>query len=64
MGYAEGLYVHKNEDLTASWLPMLPKANRNEVDGKIFIGKTDSVISDGSVGQQYTPLWWRTYRYI
>ena len=64
MGYAEGLYIHQGEDLSGSRLPTLPKGNRNEVDGKIFIGKMDSLISDGSASQQYTPLWWRTYRYI
>ena len=45
-------------------MPPLPKSNRNEVEGKIFIGKADSVISDGSANQVYTPLWWRTYRYV
>lgn len=64
MAYAEGLYVHKNEKIDGPSLPMLPKENRNEVDGKIFIGKKDSIISDGTNGQEYTPLWWRTYRYL
>lgn len=64
MGYAEGLYIGKNEDLSGFRVPLLPKGNRNEVDGKIFIGKADSVISDGTANQEYTPLWWRTYRYI
>ncbi|HEY5744931.1 MAG TPA: alpha-L-rhamnosidase C-terminal domain-containing protein [Chryseolinea sp.] len=57
--YAEGLYI-KNENANSPH----EKGNRNEVDGKIVIGKKDSVVSDGSAGQQYTPLWWRTYRYI
>jgi alpha-L-rhamnosidase len=64
MGYAEALYIRKNENISGYWIPTLPKANRNEVDGKTFIGKVDSVISDGSTGQEFTPLWWRTYRYI
>ncbi len=40
------------------------KGNRNETDGKIMIGRKDSIISDGSNGQVFTPLSWRTYRYV
>ncbi|MEO6547997.1 MAG: alpha-L-rhamnosidase N-terminal domain-containing protein [Ferruginibacter sp.] len=64
MGYAEALFNYKNENLKADWIPEIPKGNRNEIDGKTFIGKTDSIISNGSNQQEYTPLWWRTYRYI
>ena len=64
IGYAEALLTPKNEDLKGYWIPLLPKGNRNEIEGKTLIGKTDSILSDGSMEQQYTPLWWRTYRYI
>lgn len=64
MGYSEGLYIHKDEKLDGFRLPLLPKGNRDEVEGKIFIGKTDSIISDGTTNQEYSLLWWRTYRYI
>ncbi len=40
------------------------KGNRNDVDGKIFSGREDSIISDGSNGQSYTNLNFRTFRYI
>jgi hypothetical protein len=40
------------------------KGNRNDVDGKIFAGRRDSVISDGSAGQSFNTLYWRTFRYI
>nr|WP_319510278.1 alpha-L-rhamnosidase N-terminal domain-containing protein [uncultured Draconibacterium sp.] len=40
------------------------KSNRNEVDGKIFYGRRDSLISNGREGQNYTTLYWRTFRYI
>ncbi|MEJ0033875.1 MAG: hypothetical protein WDO15_27665 [Bacteroidota bacterium] len=40
------------------------KATRNEVDGKVFIGRKDSIISDGSKSQKFTSLWYRTYRYV
>jgi hypothetical protein len=64
IGYAEGLYIGKSEQLTGFRVPTLPKGNRNEVEGKLFIGKADSLISDGTANQEYTPLWWRTYRYL
>lgn len=40
------------------------KGNRNEVEGKEFIGRGDSIISDGSKNQSFTTLNWRTYRYV
>jgi hypothetical protein len=60
LSYAEALYIPRNEQLKTGG----GKGNRNEVTGKIFIGKIDSIIADGSDGQQFTSLWWRTYRYI
>ncbi|MGI4875286.1 MAG: alpha-L-rhamnosidase N-terminal domain-containing protein [Janthinobacterium lividum] len=53
LGYAEGLYRSGKE-----------KGNRNELAGKHFAGRRDSIRSDGSAGQVYTPLTWRTYRYV
>lgn len=40
------------------------KGNRNETKGMQFLGRTDSVISDGSNEQRFTPLTYRTYRYV
>jgi hypothetical protein len=40
------------------------KGNRNDVDGKVFAGRRDSIISNGASGQSYNTLYWRTYRYI
>ncbi len=40
------------------------KGNRNETEGKIFLGRKDSLISDGTTGQQFTPLAYRTYRFV
>jgi len=64
LSYAESLYHAEGVDLTRSWIPEMPKGNRNEVEGKTFIGKKDSIISNGNPRQEYTPLWWRTYRYL
>jgi alpha-L-rhamnosidase len=40
------------------------KGNRNETGGKIFIGRKDSIISNGNRNQAFTPLTFRTYRYV
>jgi len=40
------------------------KGNRNEVKEKIFLGKKDSLISDGTDHQLFTSLYWRTFRYV
>jgi alpha-L-rhamnosidase len=55
--YAESLYIEFNKYGGR-------KGNRNEIDGKIFSGREDSLISDGSTGQSYTNLNFRTFRYI
>ncbi|WP_198172757.1 alpha-L-rhamnosidase-related protein [Hymenobacter ginkgonis] len=53
LGYAESLYVRGKK-----------KGNRNDVVGKHFLGRRDSVLSDGGPQQVFTPLTWRTYRYV
>jgi len=40
------------------------KSNRNEVDGKDFIGRKDSILANGTDGQVFNSLNFRTYRYI
>ncbi|MFS2186209.1 alpha-L-rhamnosidase C-terminal domain-containing protein [Mucilaginibacter sp. Mucisp84] len=40
------------------------KGNRNDVEDKDFSGRNDSLISNGSKGQSYTTLNFRTFRYI
>jgi alpha-L-rhamnosidase len=63
IAYAEGLYIRRNSSQTNQRTALF-KDNRDEVDGKFFLGKADSVISNGADAQEFTPLWWRTYRYI
>jgi hypothetical protein len=62
MGYAEAMYII--EPNNTNWRAQGRKGNRDEIDGKRFVGRKDSIISDGSEGQQFTPLSWRTYRYM
>ncbi len=53
--YAEALYTDERGQ---------HKGNRNEVDGKKFIGRFDNLTSNGKDNQQFTSLDWRTFRYI
>jgi alpha-L-rhamnosidase len=62
LSYAEALYVI--EDNNNDWRSQHQKGNRNEIDGKRFVGKEDRIISNGSMQQSFTSLWYRTYRYL
>jgi hypothetical protein len=56
IGYAETLYDREGAELR--------KSNRNEVEGKIFVGRIDSLLSDGTDRQSFTTLNFRSYRYV
>ena len=55
--YAESLYKNTPQNSP-------DKGNRNEVEGKEFRGRKDSIISNGKENQTYTTLYWRSFRYI
>ncbi len=42
----------------------LEKGNRDEIEGKEFIGYNDEFIADGGERRAFRPLWWRTWRYL
>lgn len=50
--YAEALYDNR------------VKGNRDKIEGKEIIGRKDIIVSDGSIGQNFTTLAYRTYRYV
>ncbi len=56
LGYAEALY-EKGSGYKR-------KGDRNKVDGMEFTGLSDSITSNGELGQSYTPFHFRTYRYL
>jgi hypothetical protein len=61
--YAEALWVPAKYD--KDWAPGgLVKTNRDEVEGKQFIGYSDVFIADGGAERLFRTLWWRTWRYI
>jgi alpha-L-rhamnosidase len=59
--YAEALFQSANASGSAK---ISGKGNRNDVKGKVFLGRKDSLISDGTSHQIFNSLYWRTYRYI
>ncbi len=59
ISYAESLF-----EPTPPGSRSLVKGNRNDVDGKQFIGYRDEFVADGQAGRTFRPLWWRTYRYL
>jgi alpha-L-rhamnosidase len=56
MGYAESLF---NAGARRGG-----KGDRNEVEGKEFLGYYDIFTADGGRQRMFRPLWWRTYRYV
>ena len=58
IGYTEALYEPSENQRSSG------KGNRNEVEGKNFVGRWDNLISNGSDAQNFTTLAWRTYRYV
>ncbi len=50
--YAESLCMHGD------------KGNRDEVTGKTIAGLTDWFLPDGEEKRIFSPLWWRTFRYV
>jgi alpha-L-rhamnosidase len=51
--YSEALY-DKNQH----------KGDRDEVANRIALGLTDTFLPDGGPHRIFTPLWWRTWRYL
>ena len=54
VGYAENLFVPGSTR----------KPNRNEIEGKQFLGIADVILPDGSQGRTYRPTWLRTFRFV
>ncbi len=52
--YAECLQIEQGKE----------KGNRNEIEGKDFIGYHDLFTADGGARRPFRPLWWRTWRYV
>ena len=55
LSYSESLYLESSGH---------QKGDRNQIDGKFFRGTSDKVICDGGSNRSFSPLWWRTWRYM
>lgn len=55
--YAEALYEKGSGG-------RVRKGDRNEIEGKDFVGYYDEFVLDGGSNRLYRPLWWRTWRYL
>jgi alpha-L-rhamnosidase len=69
--YAEALFIPANSALYGTHgggymgsSSIAGKGNRNEVKAKVFLGRKDSLISNGTPHQEFSSLYWRTFRYI
>jgi alpha-L-rhamnosidase len=62
IGYAEALYIDEGEK--KNWRAQNRKGNRNETAQKRFSGVKDEIISNGLHDQEFSTLWWRTWRYM
>ena len=51
--YSEALYDAQGQ-----------KGNRNQIAGRHIQGITDQYIAGGGPSHSYSPLWWRTWRYL
>jgi hypothetical protein len=41
-----------------------PKGNRDEIEGKVFIGNGDTVVADGGAARRFDTPWWAAGRYV
>lgn len=62
--YAEGLFENKAKQINSKNQKLNNKGNRNEVDGKVFIGNQDVFLPDGGQNMVFRTLWFRTWRYL
>jgi len=60
--WEEGLYAADGDP--KGWVRGRPKGNRNEVEGKIFIGVGDIFRPDGGKNRTFSTLWWQAGRYV
>ena len=58
VGYAETLFTRDDKGNEA------PLGNRNDIEGKVFFGYQDCILPDGRSDFNFTPWWWRTWRYV
>ena len=64
-GAGSTVRVHWAESLRHSPDPLNPqKGNRDEIEGKHFVGFGDMFLPDGGPNRRFEPLWWQAGRYV
>lgn len=53
MAFTEALYDAKQQ-----------RGNRNEIGDRVVLGLNDEFLPDGGSRRRFSPLWWRTWRYL
>ncbi len=54
LDYAEALFTENYPE----------KGNRDAIEGKVFLGRSDQILPNGKENQSFTSLAFRTYRYV
>ena len=60
--WAEALYLEAKAE--GSYGQARVKGNRDEIEGKVFIGVGDTFEPDGGAGRLFNTLWWEAGRYL
>ncbi|MEK7474626.1 MAG: alpha-L-rhamnosidase [Candidatus Coatesbacteria bacterium] len=60
--WEEGLYAAEGNP--KGWIRGRHKGNRNEVEGKLFIGIGDTFRPEGGAHRIYSTLWWQAGRFV
>ncbi len=63
--YAEALFLKGQKDQNGKFIKEgQKKGNRNVVDDKLMIGYYDVIVPDGKQENEFSPMWFRTFRYV
>jgi len=62
--WAESLYLPKWQMIKGMAYEIQLKGDRDEIEGKFFIGIGDEIELDGAGNRVFSPLWWEAGRYL
>ncbi len=63
LAWAESLYLF-DPAIESSTDAVVRKGNRNEIEGRVFVGYGDALLADGGQQRTLNPLWWGAGRYV
>ncbi len=62
LDWAEALFIKTGKENSGA--PLRAKGNRDEIEGRLFIGMGDEFLHDGGARREFTTLWWEAGRYM